>query len=444
VIYKVGAVERLLERCVDTVDRDGRLVALDAAAVRVGVEAMASEGLRVLAMARRHLDVDGEEFGHRHVREGLTFLGLQGMIDPPRPEAVRAVAQCHRAGIAVKMITGDHASTASVIASRIGLVPGGAEVRAVTGRELESVAEEDLPALARETHVFARVAPEQKLQLVRALQRSGEVVAMTGDGVNDAPALKQADIGIAMGIAGTDVAKSAADMILTDDNFATIEAAVEEGRGVFDNLRKFIVWTLPTNLGEGGIILLSILLGLTLPIAPVQVLWVNMTTAILLGLMLVFEPKETGLMIRPPRAPSQPLLTGVLVQRTFLVAGFIVLGGLGIFFSQMRLAGDTLAEARTAVVNLIVIVETFYLFNCRSLERPIFRMPFFSNPLALAGASLMVGLQLVFTYSPMMNALFQTAPLDWKAWALICGGGLLAFAAVELEKWLRTVRGKLP
>jgi Ca2+-transporting ATPase len=420
-------------------DRDGRLVDLDAGAVRHAVEAMASEGLRILAMARRHLDVDGEEFGHSHVREGMTFLGLQGMIDPPREEAVRSVAKCHRAGIAVKMITGDHASTARVIASRIGLVPGGKDVRAVKGRELEGVAERDLPALAEETHVFARVAPEQKLRLVRSLQRRGHVVAMTGDGVNDAPALKQADIGIAMGITGTDVAKSAADMILTDDNFASIEAAVEEGRGVFDNLRKFIVWTLPTNLGEGGIVLVSILLGLTLPIAPVQVLWINMTTTILLGLMLVFEPKERGLMVRPPRAPSQPLLTPPLIQRTFLVAGFIVLGGLGIFFSQMRLAGDSLAEARTAVVNLIVIVETFYLINCRSLERPLFQMPFFSNPLALAGAALMVGLQLVFTYLPTMNTLFQTAPLDWQAWALICGGGVLAFATVELEKWVRLV-----
>lgn len=437
VIYKVGAVERLLERCVDTLDANGHLVPLDAERAREAVEAMASQGLRVLAMVRRHLDVDGEEFGHNHVREGLTFLGLQGMIDPPRPEAVRAVAQCHRAGIAVKMITGDHASTAKVIASRIGLVPLGEEVKAVTGRELEGITEEDLPSLVERTQVFARVAPEQKLRLVRALQRKGDVVAMTGDGVNDAPALKQADIGIAMGIAGTDVSKGAADMILTDDNFASIEAAVEEGRGVFDNLRKFIVWTLPTNLGEGGIVLVSILLGITLPIAPVQVLWVNMSTAILLGLMLVFEPKENGLMLRPPRSPSQPLLTSVLVLRTCMVGAFIVLGGLGIFFSQMRLTGDTVAEARTAVVNLIVLIETFYLFNCRSLERPLFRIPFFSNPLALAGASVMVGLQLFFTYSPAMNRLFQTAPLGWGAWAIILGGALLAFTTVEIEKTIR-------
>jgi Ca2+-transporting ATPase len=437
VVYKVGAVERLLERCADTLDRNGRQVPLNADRVRETVETMASQGLRVLAMARRHVEVDGEEFGHSHVREGMTFLGLQAMIDPPRPEAMQAIAQCHRAGIAVKMITGDHASTASVIASRIGLVLDGGEVKTVTGRELEGVTEEDLPALVEHTQVFARVAPEQKLRIVRALQRRGDVVAMTGDGVNDAPALKQADIGIAMGIAGTDVSKGAADMILTDDNFASIEAAVEEGRGVFDNLRKFIVWTLPTNLGEGGIVLISILLGITLPIAPVQVLWVNMSTSILLGLMLVFEPKETGLMLRPPRAPSQPLLTSVLIQRTFLVAGFIVLGGLGIFFNQMRLAGDTLAEARTAVVNLIVLVETFYLFNCRSLDRPFFRIPFFSNPLALAGAAAMVGLQLLFTYSPVMNRLFQTAPLGWQAWALVLAAALTAFAAVEVEKNLR-------
>lgn len=437
VIYKVGAVERLLDRCDKVMKDDGSEEPIDREEVREGVEAMAARGLRVLALARGRAEEDQSELDHEHVRSGLTFLGLQGMIDPPRAEAMAAVASCRRAGIHVKMITGDHAVTAGVIARRIGLVDEGVEVGAITGLELEKVAEADLPALAERTTVFARVAPEQKLRLVQALQSRGHVVAMTGDGVNDAPALKQADIGVAMGVAGTDVAKGAADMILTDDNFASIEAAVEEGRGVFDNLRKFIVWTLPTNLGEGGIILVAILLGATLPILPVQVLWVNMTTALLLGLMLVFEPKEPGLMDRPPRSPKRPLLTFPLFMRTGLVSLIIIGGAFWIFHREYTAEGDTVSEARTAVVNTIVMVELAYLFGCRSLKHSVFRLGLLTNPLALAGAAAMLGLQMLFTYLPLMNTLFHTSPLDGAAWARIGGVALLAFVAVEFEKWVR-------
>ena len=284
---------------------------------------MAARGLRVLAFARREVAHDHDQLHHDHVREGLTFLGLQGMIDPPRAEAIVSVRLCQEAGVQVKMITGDHALTARSIAQQLGLRGrDGGELIAVTGRELEKVTDADLPELAERAAVFARVAPEQKLKLVRALQSRGHIVAMTGDGVNDAPALKQADIGVAMGITGTDVAKGAADMLLTDDNFASIEAAVEEGRGVFDNLTKFIIWTLPTNVGEAVILLAAILLGTALPALPVQLLWINMVTAILLGLMLVFEPKERGLMKRPPRdpTPADPHLPALHAHRPGLAA----------------------------------------------------------------------------------------------------------------------------
>jgi len=444
VIYKVGAVERLLERCSDALDEHGGTAPLDKESVRKAVDAMASRGLRVLAFARRHTDADHARLEHAHVASELTFLGLQAMLDPARPEAIEAVRLCQEAGIAVKMITGDHLVTASAIARQIGLrgADASGELPAVSGRELESVSDADLPATAERTVVFARVAPEQKLRLVRALQSRGHVVAMTGDGVNDAPALKQADIGIAMGIAGTDVAKGAADMVLTDDNFAAIEAAVEEGRGVFDNLTKFIVWTLPTNGGEALILITAIFLGMTLPMLPVQLLWINMTTAILLGLMLVFEPKESGLMQRPPRDPKRPLLTFALVMRTGLVSLVMLSGAYWVFFWEMSVEGETLAAARTAVVNVIVFVEIAYLFNCRSLNHSPLAIGLLANPWAVAGAAAMIGAQMLFTYTPVMNTLFKSAPLSAESWLRVLAVAAVVFAVVEFEKWVRYGRGR--
>jgi Ca2+-transporting ATPase len=439
-VYMKGAVEAILARCDSMLGEKGDTLELNGDAVFNDVEKMAAQGLRVLAFATREMPVGTREIHHENVASGLTFLGLIGMIDPPRPEAITAVKVCQAAGIRIKMITGDHGLTAAAIAGQLGL--GGAvqlDARAVpvlTGSDLAKLSDSELIDAAEKTAVFARVTPEQKLRLVEALQARGQVVAMTGDGVNDAPALKQADIGVAMGITGTEVSKEAADMVLTDDNFSSIEAAVEEGRGVFDNLTKFIVWTLPTNLGEGLVILAAIFLGVTLPILPVQILWINMTTAGFLGLMLAFEPKEPDIMLRPPRDPKTPILTGQLISRILLVGGLLLLASFGLFQWELA-AGATIAEARTVAVNVFVIVELFYLFNCRSLTKSIFRLGFFSNMWVFGGVAVMLLLQIVYTYLPLMNTLFQSAPISMESWSRILSAGVIAYLVVEFKKWLQ-------
>jgi cation-transporting ATPase F len=434
-IYIKGAVEVLLEKCTQALNEAGEVAPMDKALVLAEAEEMANCGLRVLAFARRPMAPDHCCLEHEHVAAGLTLLGLQGKLDPPRPEVIKAVAKCRAAGINVKMITGDHVLTAKAIASQIGL-GGGTAIIALTGRELEALDDEDLADAAENATVFARVAPEQKLRLIKALQGRGHVVAMTGDGVNDAPALKQADIGVAMGITGTDVTKGVADMILTDDNFASIEAAVEEGRGVFDNLSKFILWILPTNGGVALILLVAIIAGITLPMLPTQLLWLNLVTALLLGLTLVFEPKESDIMQRPPRDPKEPLLTRSLLMRTALVSLISLAGAFGLFAWEKGIEGTNLDEARTAVVNVIVMVQTFYLLNCRSRSHSMFFIGAFSNPWLVAGIASTWLVQIAFTYSPVLNRLFHTAPVRAEAWAYIVSIGIFTFAVVELEKWL--------
>jgi Ca2+-transporting ATPase len=287
----------------------------------------------------------------------------------------------------------------------------------------------------KNTGVFARVTPEQKLRLVEALQSLGNVVAMTGDGVNDAPALKQADIGVAMGITGTDVSKEAADMVLTDDNFATIEAAVEEGRSVFDNLTKIITWTLPTNLGEGLVILVALILNEVLPILPIQILWINMVTVAVLGLVLALEPREPGIMQRPPRDPQSPILTVGLIRRIILVGLLILVGAFGLFEWEL-MRGESLEVARTVAVNIVVFVELFYLFNSRSLQYSPFKIGFFSNRWLWFGVAGMVLLQMAFTYLPFMQNIFETAALGFGEWWRILAFGVLTFVVVEFEKFI--------
>jgi Ca2+-transporting ATPase len=433
IVYVKGSAESVLERCDSLLDSEGQTIALEKDRILKGIESMATRGLRVIAFARGELMQGTNALHHADISSGLTFLGLQGMIDPPRAEAIEAVKKCYTAGIHVKMITGDHAMTASAIARQIGLNTNG---NTVTGKEMSQLSDREMIDVAGRTAVFARVTPEQKLRLVEALQVKGNVVAMTGDGVNDAPALKQADIGVAMGIAGTEVAKEAAAMVLTDDNFASIEAAVEEGRGVFDNLTKFIVWTLPTNLGEGLVILVAIFAGVTLPILPVQILWINMTTAVLLGLMLAFEPKEPGIMMRPPRNPKTPILTRELIGRIFIVGSLMLAGAFGLFQWEL-MRGATATEARTVAVNVFVMVELFYLFNCRSLKKSMFHIGIFSNPWVWGGVATMLFLQILYTYLPAMNWMFHSAPIGLDAWGRILAVSVIAFFVVGFEKWLR-------
>jgi cation-transporting P-type ATPase F len=368
----------------------------------------------------------------------LVLLGVQGMHDPPRPEAVEAVAACRAAGVEVKMITGDHPLTASAIAGHFEL-----GTTAVTGHDLRGLSAEQLQRVAAQTSVFARVSPEQKLGLVDALQQQGHVVAMTGDGVNDAPALRRADIGVAMGRGGTEVAKQAADMVLADDDFSSIAAAVEEGRAVFDNLRKFIIWTLPTNMAEGLVILAAVLAGTTLPILPVQILWINMTTAVALGLTLAVEPREPGIMRRSPLPPTLPLLTRRLVQRIVFVSVLLLGGAFAAFYWQLS-SGASVEQARTVAVNVFVAVQIAYLLNCRSLDRLLPVTSMRHNPWLLVGIATTIVLQMAFTYAPWMNALFGTAPLGWTAWAAVIAIAIACWLLVELEKrWRRTASPQL-
>lgn len=437
VVFIKGSTEAILDQCTSELNAKGEAIPINLEKVRQLETSMAQQGLRVLAFAKKDVPVQQVSISHDDLNSDLIFLGLQGMIDPPRPEAIRAVQACQAAGIQVKMITGDHALTATAVAKQIGLIVAeGAYPSVLTGKQLADLTDMELVEVADRTSVFARVSPEQKLRLVEALQERGHIVAMTGDGVNDAPALKQSNVGVAMGITGTDVSKEAADMVLTDDNFATIEAAVEEGRGIYDNLTKIIAWTLPTNLGEGLVILLAILTGIALPILPVQILWINMVTVTVLGLVLALEAKESDVMRRPPRNPETPILTKVLIWRIIIV-GLIILSGTYGLFEYWKLNGASLAEARTIAVNVVVFVEVFYLLNCRSLTHSMFRVGVFTNRWIIIGVAAIVLLQILFSYAPFMNEIMSTAAISAEAWVHIILVSLAGYAIIEIEKWLR-------
>jgi magnesium-transporting ATPase (P-type) len=431
-IFVKGAPERLLSMC-ERQAQGGGEQSIDSAYWQEQSEALASRGQRVLAVAGKPAAKGRDRLAIDDVEKGLTMLGLAGIIDPPRKDAIEAVGHCHEAGIRVVMITGDHVLTARAIGVDLGIGDG---KRSLTGQDLDGLDGSGLKESARDCDVFARVSPEHKLRLVEAIQSHGQVVAMTGDGVNDAPALKRADVGIAMGLKGTEVTKEAAEMVLADDNFASIAHAVEEGRTVYDNLRKSILFILPTNGGEALTILIAILLGRTLPLTPVQVLWVNMITAVTLALALAFEPPEADVMKRPPRDPKAGLISGYFLWRIGLVSAVICAGTFGMFV-WMRHLGMNEEVARTVAVNTIVMFEVFYLFNTRFILAPVLSLKglFGSRPVLLAIA-LVIAFQLLFTYAPPMQRLFGTESIGLSDWALILLVSVNVFWVVEVDKWI--------
>jgi len=432
-VYLKGAPERVIEMCGQQRGTNGS-EPVDGGYWHDCIERMTGQGQRVLAVAVRTMPAEQRDLTFDDVEEGLTLLGLLGLIDPPRRDAIAAVNECQSAGIRVKMITGDHAGTARAIAEQLDL----ANHRDVlTGRDLDELDDATLVRRAADVDVFARTSPAHKLRLVEALQAGNQVVAMTGDGVNDAPALKRADVGVAMGGNGTEAAKEAAEMVLADDNFASIAAAVREGRTVYDNLKKAIVFLLPVNGGESFAIIMAILLGYTLPITPLQILWVNMVSSVGLAIALAFEPTETDVMKRPPRPAGAPMLSAFLVWRIGFVSALFVTGIFGIFV-WTRSHGASLEEARTYAVNTLVVMEVFYLFSVRYLRAPSLTMKGIVGTRAvLIAVAMVVSLQLVFTYAPVMNALFETRPVDFIHGAEIIGVGIALFAILEVEKWLR-------
>ncbi len=429
-----GAPERVIAMCASERGPDGIERPLDADAWRAAAEAIAAAGQRVLALAMRAMPPEHTVLELADVDGHLVLLGLVGLIDPPRAEAIAAVAECRAAGIAVKMITGDHARTAAAIGRQIGLERPDA---VLTGVELDAMDEATLRERVREIDIYARTSPEHKLRLVMALQAHGLTVAMTGDGVNDAPALKRADAGVAMGRGGSEAAKEAAELVLADDNFASIVAAVREGRTVWDNIRKVISWTLPTNAGEAATILIALMLGMALPLTPVQILWVNMITAVTLGIALAFEPTEPGTMRQPPRRRDEPILSLGLVWQVLLVATLFCVGVFGIFRHAID-AGHSVELARTLAMNTLVVFEIFYLFYIRNLHGTSFTLAALrGTPAVWMAISVVTAGQFALTYIPPLQRVFGTEAVPLGLGVVVVLLGVVLLAVIEIEKQLR-------
>lgn len=436
ILFVKGAPDRLLSMT-QTEEHNSGIKDLDKDFWKKEIEETAGKGQRMIGGAYKLVGKLKQTIDHDDLSEGLIFLGLAGIIDPPREEAVQAIAACKDAGITVKMITGDHAATARAIGKEMGIGNG---TKALQGKDLAKMDEKQMERAAVEYDIFARTSPEDKLKLVEGLQANGVICAMTGDGVNDAPALKKADVGIAMGIKGTEVTKDSAEMVLADDNFSTIVAAVEEGRRVYDNLKKTILFILPTNGAESFLIMASILFGTMIPLIPVQILWVNMVTSITISLALAFESIEPDAMKRPPRSPKAPLLSGYFIWRIIFVS--VLIGG-GTLAMNINLLNNGVSETivKTITLNTIVIAQMFHLFNSRSVNRFAFSKDFFSNKMVFIVSGLLILLQLSITYLPFMNQAFSTVPLNPNYWIYPISIGVAVFILVEIEKAIMTKLG---
>jgi magnesium-transporting ATPase (P-type) len=431
-----GAPEAILAMCSDQRLADGGIGPLDRGYWLRMVETLAANGQRVIAIATRTAEPDLTNLTMDDLEGQLTLVGLVGLVDPPRSEAIQAVAECHQAGIRVKMITGDHGATARAIAARIGLRN---TKRVLTGADIDAMEDPALADAALAVDIFARTSPAHKLRLVTALQERGLTVAMTGDGVNDAPALKRADAGIAMGLKGSEAAKEAAVLVLADDNFATIVAAVREGRTVYDNITKVIGWTLPTSAGEASTIVVALLLGMALPITAVQILWINLITAATLGLALAFEPSEPATMRRPPRARDEPLLTGSLIWHIGFVSTLFLAAVFGIYAYAID-RGLGIEVAQTMATNMLVILEIFHLFFIRNIHGSSFTWAALRGTPVVWACVLGVTLaQLAITYLPPLQAIFGTAPVRIGDGILLVAIGVVFFALIEAEKQMRLI-----
>ncbi|QJD60536.1 HAD-IC family P-type ATPase [Pseudomonas sp. gcc21] len=434
VVLLKGAPERVMALCNSALNAQGAPVVLDPADWQAHIDELAGQGLRVLALARKPVraeqhDLDGDALG-----EDFQLVGIVGLLDPPRHEAMEAIAECHRAGIRVKMITGDHAMTARAIAARLGLRN---TERVATGQELDSLDDAELMQLAQDVDVFARTSPEHKLRLVQALQSVHGVVAMTGDGVNDAPALKRADVGISMGVKGSEAAREASDIVLLDDNFASLAAAVREGRTVYTNLKKAISFLLPINGGEAASLIVALLIGLTLPITALQILWVNLVSSVVLAMGLAFEPAEPSVMEKPPRRTGESLLNSFLVWRIVLVS-LLFLAGIFASFQWAIQAGYSTETARTLAVNTLVAMEVFYLFAVRYLDSPSITLRgMLGTPAVWIVVLLVSTLQMLFTYAAFMHTLFDSAALNIPLLLIPVMAGVAVLMVLELEKRVR-------
>ena len=433
-IFVKGAPEKILPRCQQQKTESGQLEDLALGYWQESVQSMASKGQRILAFALKPINAQQTTINFTDIEQGLIFLGVVGLMDPPRPEACAAISQCYKAGIEVKMFTGDHAETAAAIGRKIGIQSPN---KVLTGADLEQMDDACLAKALLNTNIFARTTPEQKLKLIRLLQSYGKIVAMTGDGVNDAPAIKQADIGIAMGKKGSDVAIESSDLILVDDNFSSIVAAIREGRTVYDNLKKVISWTLPTNAGEILIIISALFFGLSLPITPIQILWINLITASTLGIALAFEPTEENTMLRYPRLRDEPLLSPVLAWHSILVSVLITCIVFGLYFYAVK-RGYSVELARTISFNAVVVLEIFHLFFIRNIYgTSLTRKAIKGNKAVWLAISIISFAQLILTYMPLTQEIFHTKSIPILDGALIIGMGLVFFIIIEIEKQIR-------